>query len=161
MGSMTGLFIGAVAKRAGVSPPTIRYYEDIGLLAPPLRSSTGYRCYSDTAVQELRFVRKAKVLGFSLGEIGEILRLSRSGTTPCSHVLTLAHRRLVALEERIRQLQTFRDRLTAELAKWNGKRTPACRGLCQIIAQAEAGDTAEDMKVPLNRSRRGRTRAGR
>ena len=157
---MTGLFIGAVAKRAGVSPPTIRYYEDIGLLAPPRRSSTGYRCYSDTTVEELRFVRKAQALGFSLDEIGEILRLSRSGKTPCSHVLEVAHRHLVAVEERIRQLQTFRERLASELEKWDGKQTPTCRGLCQIIADAEAVDTAQDVKVHLNRSRRGHPRIG-
>ena len=96
---MTGLLIGAVARRAGVSPPTIRYYEDIGLLVPPLRSSSGYRRYSDTTVEELRFIRKAQALGFSLEEIGDILRLSRSGKTPCSHVLTVAHRHLAAVEE--------------------------------------------------------------
>lgn len=158
---MAGLFIGAVAKQAGVSPPTIRYYEDIGLLAPPLRSSTGYRRYSDTTVEELRFIRKAQALGFSLEGIGEILRLSRSGKTPCSHVLTVAHRHLTAVEERIRHLQVFRERLAAELAKWDGKETPTCRGLCQIIREAEAGDTAETVKVFLNRSRRGRARTGR
>lgn len=158
---MAGLFIGAVAKRAGVSPPTIRYYEDIGLLASPLRSSTGYRCYSDATVEELRFVRKAQSLGFSLDEIGEILRLSRSGKTPCSHVLTVAHRHLAAVEERIRHLQVFRERLGAELAKWDGKQTPTCRGLCQIIAEAEAGNTAENVKAHLDRSRRRRARTGR
>ena len=158
---MTGLLIGAVARRAGVSPPTIRYYENIGLLAPPLRSSSGYRRYSDTTVEELRFIRKAQALGFSLEEIGDILRLSRSGKTPCSHVLTVAHRHLAAVEERIRHLQVFRERLAAELAKWDGKETPTCRGLCQIIAEAEAGDTAEDVTVHLNRSRRGRARTGR
>jgi DNA-binding transcriptional MerR regulator len=158
---MTGLLIGAVAKLTGVSPPTIRYYEDIGLLAPPLRSPTGYRRYSDTTVEELRFVRKAQALGFSLDEIAEVLRLSRSGKTPCSHVLTVAHRHLTAIEERIRHLQTFRERLAAELAKWDGKETPTCRGLCQIIAEAEADDTPEDVKIHLNRSRRGRQRAGR
>ena len=87
------------------------------------------------------------------------MRLSRSGKTPCSHVLTIAHRHLAAVEERIRHLQTFRERLAAELAKWDGKETPTCRGLCQIIAEAQAGNTAEDVNAHLNRSRRGRTRA--
>ena len=158
---MSGLLIGAVAKRAGVSPPTIRYYEEIGLLAPPLRSSTGYRRYSDTTVDELLFIRKAQALGFSLDEIGDILRLSRSGKTPCSHVLTVAHRHLAVVEERIRHLQTFRERLAAELAKWDGNQTPTCRGLCQIIAEAEASHTAEDAKRHLNRSHRERPRTRR
>lgn len=156
---MAGLLIGAVAKRAGVSPPTIRYYEDIGLLVPPVRSPAGYRCYSEATVEELRFVRKAQALGFSLDEIGEILRLSRSGTTPCSHVLAFARRHLAAVEERIRHLHVFRELLAAELGKWDGTQTPTCRGLCQIIAEAEAVDAAEDMKV-LSQSRRGRQGIG-
>ena len=155
---MAGLLIGEVARQAGVSSPTIRYYEDIGLLRPPVRSSTGYRRYSDTTVDELRFIRKAQGLGFSLDEIGEILRLSQSGKTPCSHVLSLTHRHLAAVEERIRQLQRFRDRLATELAKWDGKQTPTCRGLCQIIADADQDDTAEG-DLHLNPRRRARRKA--
>lgn len=152
---MAGLLIGEVARRASVSPPTIRYYEDLGLLRPPVRSSSGYRRYSDTTVDELRFIRKAQGLGFSLDEIGEILRLSQSGKTPCSHVLSLAHRHLAAVEERIRQLQKFRDRLATELAKWDGKQAPTCRGLCQIIAEADQDDTPE-VNLHLNPPRRAR-----
>lgn len=158
---MNGLFIGAVAKRAGVSPSTIRYYEGIGLLAPPMRSSTGYRCYSNATVEELRFVRKAQALGFSLDDIGEILRMSRSGKTPCSHVLEVARRHLAAVDERIRHLRRLRARLSAELAKWDGKQTPPSRGLCQIIVEADAGDTAGTREEHLVPTRPARTRAGR
>jgi DNA-binding transcriptional MerR regulator len=152
MARMSGLLIGEVAKRAGVTAPTVRYYEEIGLLPVPSRSSTGYRRYSEHTVEELRFIRKAQVLGFSLDEIGEILRLSRSGKTPCSHVLSLAHQHLAAVEERIRQLQQFRDHLAAEVAKWNDKTTPTCRGLCQIIAAADTAVSA-DLDLHLNSSR--------
>lgn len=134
---MAGLLIGDVAQRAGVASPTIRYYEEIGLLLAPPRSSAGYRRYSETTIEELRFIRKAQALGFSLHEIDKILRLSRSGKTPCSHVLSVAHEHLTAVDERIRQLQRFRHQLAGELAKWDGKETPTCRGLCQIIAGAE------------------------
>ena len=158
---MAGLLIGEVASRAGVSPPTIRYYEDIGLLPRPLRSSAGYRRYPDSTVDELQFVCKAQALGFSLDEISEILRLSRSGQTPCSHVLTLAHRHLAAVEEQVRRLQQFRERLAAELTKWDGQQTPTCRGLCQIIAEAETADMVEDVSLHRNPARRGRLRAGR
>src|SRR5918996_3065646 len=116
MAKMSGLLIGEVAQRAGVSAPTVRYYEEIGLLPPARRSTAGYRRYSEDTVEELRFIRKAQALGFSLDEIAEILRLSRSGKTPCSHVLSLAHQHLAAVEERIRQLQQFKDHLAAELA---------------------------------------------
>lgn len=138
---MAGLLIGDVAERTGLSAPTIRYYESIGLLAPAPRSATGYRRYSETTVEELRFIRKAQSLGFSLEEIGEILTLSRAGDTPCSHVLDLSRRHLSAVEERIQQLARFRDQLAAELAKWDGKREPTCRGLCQIISSAEEPET--------------------
>lgn len=134
---MAGLLIGDVAERSGLSPPTIRYYESIGLLAPPPRSATGYRRYTETTVEELRFIKKAQSLGFSLEEIGEILKLSRAGDTQCSHVLDLSRRHLTAVEQRIWQLTRFRDQLAGELAKWDGKQAPTCRGLCQIIASAE------------------------
>lgn len=134
---MAGLLIGDVAERTGLTVPTIRYYESIGLLKPAPRSATGYRRYSDVAVEELRFIKKAQSLGFSLEEIGEILTLSRAGDTPCSHVLDLSRRHLRAVEERIQQLTRFRDQLASELSKWDGKAEPTCRGLCQIISSAE------------------------
>lgn len=134
---MAGLRIGDVAARAGLSTPTIRYYESVGLLAPAPRSATGYRHYSETTVEELRFIKKAQALGFSLEEIGEILKLSRAGTTPCAHVLDLARRHLRAVDDRIRQLARFRDMLSGEISKWDGNQEPTCQGLCQIIAGAE------------------------
>jgi MerR family transcriptional regulator, copper efflux regulator len=160
---MQGLLIGDVAERTGLTAPTIRYYESIGLLAPAPRSATGYRRYSETTVEELRFIRKAQALGFSLEEIGEILKLSRAGDTPCSHVLDLSRRHLTAVEERIRQLSRFRDQLAAELAKWDGKKEPTCRGLCQIISGAEgpAMDVASlDLHAhgaPISARRKSRT----
>lgn len=134
---MAGLLIGDVAEQTGLSAPTIRYYESIGLIAAPARSTTGYRRYTDTTVEELRFIKKAQALGFSLEEIGEILKLSRAGDTPCAHVLDLSRRHLAALDQRIQQLIRFRDQLAGEVAKWDGEQEPTCRGLCQIIARAE------------------------
>lgn len=134
---MTGLLIGDVADRTGLTAPTIRYYESIGLLPRPSRSPTGYRRYSEATVEELRFIKKAQALGFSLEEIGEILQLSRAGRTPCSHVLDLAHRHLRAVDDRIQQLTRFRDQLATEIGRWDGQRQPTCQGLCQIIAGAE------------------------
>lgn len=139
---MAGLLIGDVAKQAGVSAATIRYYEEVGLLTRAARSSAGYRRYTDRTIEELRFIRKAQALSFSLDEIGEILKLSRAGQTPCSHVLDLARRHVAAIDERIRQLTRFRDQLSGEVAKWVGRRQPTCQGLCQIIAGAGDETTA-------------------
>ena len=147
--------ISEAGKRAGVSPPTIRYYEEIGLLPKPERSGAGYRRYTDATVEELRFIRKAQAIGFSLDEIGELLQLSRAGQRPCGHVLTLAHQHLAAVEERIRRLQKFRKQLAADVAKWDKQKTaPTCSGLCQWIAEATPEVSAENL--PVRRARKGR-----
>jgi DNA-binding transcriptional MerR regulator len=138
---MAGLLIGEVAERTGLTAPTIRYYESIGLVKAPVRSDAGYRRYSEASVEELGFIKKAQGLGFSLDEIAEILKLSRSGTAPCEHVLDLAERHLVAVDERIRQLTVFRQQLASEIGKWRGTRKPTCEGLCQIISSAKEPGT--------------------
>jgi DNA-binding transcriptional MerR regulator len=158
---MAGLLIGDVAERTGLSAPTIRYYESIGLLTPPPRSATGYRRYTETTVEELRFIKKAQGLGFSLDEIGEILKLSRAGDTPCAHVLDLARHHLRAVEERIEQLIRFRQQLAGELTKWDGEETPTCRGLCQIIVRAEEHDTTGQSEVHMRVRRTTPKRVGR
>jgi len=162
MGRMGGLLIGDVASRTGVPAPTIRYYEGIGLLPSPLRSGAGYRRYSDITIEELLFIRKAQALGFSLDEIAEILQLSRSGKAPCTHVLSLAHQHLAAVDERIRQLRAFRRRLAGDLATWDKRRAAVtCTGLCQFIAGAEPA-TPASVKLHLNpRTEPRRSRATR
>ena len=156
---MAELLIGDVAKRTGVSAPTIRYYEEIGLLPSPTRSGAGYRRYTETTIEEVQFIRKAQALGFSLDEISTILQLSRSGQAPCAHVLSLAHEHLAAVDERLRQLRAFRRRLAADLEKWEMQRTAVtCRGLCRFISDAEPA--SEPVNLHLEpRGQQRRTRA--
>lgn len=145
---MASLLIGEVAERAGLTAPTIRYYESIGLVKPPARSEAGYRRYTETTIEELRFIKKAQGLGFSLEEISEILKLSRAGRAPCSHVLDVARRHLSAVDERIEQLRRFRRQLAREIEKWDGAREPTCDGLCQIIASAP-DDRHEPIRIDV------------
>jgi DNA-binding transcriptional MerR regulator len=146
---MAGFLIGAVAKETGLSVPTIRYYESLGLLSAPPRSAAGYRRYGKEAFAELRFVKKAQTLGFSLDEIKEILTLSRAGTAPCTHVLALARHHLHAVDERIAQLSRLRRQLAGEIAKWDGVSEPTCDGLCRIIAEADVdADTDAGTDAP-------------
>lgn len=153
---MAGWLIGEVSKRSGVSAPTIRYYEERGLLAAAHRSASGYRRYTERTVEELRFIKKAQALGFSLEEVGEVLTLARSGKMPCSRVRSLGHQHLAAVDERIRQLREFRGQLAAELTKWDAQQTGAtCRGLCQFIA--DAPDAVLDAP-PSRQALSGRTR---
>lgn len=130
---MPPLHIGDVAELAGVTAPTVRYYESIGLLRKPPRSASGYRSYSREAIKDLEFIRKARALGFSLGEIGEIVQLTRSGKKPCSRVVDLARQRLADVDEQMRKLASFRNQLAAELVRWEEPSSPTCDGLCQMI----------------------------
>ncbi len=133
------MLIGDISKLLDITPATIRYYEEIGVLTPPHRSESGYRRYTDANLEELRFIKKGQGLGFSLEEIREILTISRAGEAPCSHVVELAERNLATAEERIRHLQAFRDRLEALIGKWKGKSPASCHsgGLCEIINSAD------------------------
>ena len=156
---MAGLLIGDLAERASVAPPTIRYYESIGLLKRPSRSNGGYRRYTEGAVQELQFIRKAQTLGFTLAEVAEILQLTRSGKAPCERVFVLARQHLASIDARIRQLHGFRDQLAAELAKWDGRAGTMRNGVCQIIATADIDpDTPLPVDLAQHRDERRRRR---
>lgn len=105
------LFIGKVAKQTGLNPRTIRYYETLGLLPAPLRSESRYRVYTPQTVELLRFIKKAKTLGFTLTEIREIIALRQRGDLPCPHVHTLLIDRVQTLARQIKDLTVLRDEL--------------------------------------------------
>jgi MerR family copper efflux transcriptional regulator len=114
--SSSPLTIGAVARRVGVAIDTIRYYEREGLLPEPQRRASGYRNYGEGAVAQLRFIRRAKQLGFTLEEIRELLALSADRQRGVKAVKKRAQQRLAAIEQRILELQRVRDGL-AELVE--------------------------------------------
>lgn len=151
---MPPLNIGDVALRAGVTAPTVRYYESIGLLRKALRSSAGYRRYSEATVRELDFIRKARALGFSLSEIGEIVQLTRAGRRPCSRVIDLAKGRLDDVDEQMRKLAAFRIQLASELSRWESPISGPCE-MCQMI---ETSDPVPDAVLPDRRLKSTRPR---
>ena len=116
MNSQPSLTIGAVAKRAGVPIDTIRYYEREGLLPEPLRRASGYRSYGEGTVAQLRFIRRAKTLGFTLEEIRHLLALSVDRQRGVKAVKQRAQRRLAEIDARIAELQRVRAGL-AELVE--------------------------------------------
>ncbi|MDI3260744.1 MAG: MerR family transcriptional regulator [Sinobacteraceae bacterium] len=106
---MSSLTIGQLARRAEVPIDTIRYYERNRLIAEPPRRPSGYRQYPEETLQRLRFIRRAKTLGFTLEEIAELLALS--GRRDVAAVKRGAQRKLEALEQRIAELTRIRDGL--------------------------------------------------
>ena len=113
------LRIGELAGRFGLSTKTLRYYEEIGLLPEPHRTAdSGYRLYSEEDAERLSFVLKAKRVGFSLEEIGEVLRLSRHGRA-CSYVRETLSRHIAEVDRQLEQLQSVRAELLAAQAGWD------------------------------------------
>ena len=103
--------IGQLADETGVTTKTIRYYEEIGLLPAPARRPSGYRSYAGADVDRLDFVAKAKALGLSLEEIGDILRASSPEAVNCAHVVDLLTGKRDELEHWIRDAESLRDAL--------------------------------------------------
>ena len=102
------LSIGKVARGSGVAIDTIRFYEREGLLPEPMRRASGYRTYDSSAVQRLRFIRRAKNLGFSLDEIRELLALSQDREHGVEAVKQRATARLADLDRRVREINRIR-----------------------------------------------------
>lgn len=109
----THLRIGELARRAGVNPRTIRFYEAIGLLPEPRRLPNGYRVYGARDLERLRFVRRAQALGLPLEAIRDILALHDAGSRPCCRIRELAGQRLAEIDRQISELQRLRSELAA------------------------------------------------
>jgi len=105
--------IGELGTAVGIDPPTIRYYESVGVLPEPGRTESGYRNYSQADVERLRFVSLARSLGVGLDDIRQILGLRDQGEAPCGYVRGVLDRQVDAVKERISQLED----LSAELEK--------------------------------------------
>src|SRR5213593_3585366 len=125
------LTIGKVARRVGIRPSTIRYYERRGILQPTVREANGYRTYSHDAVKLLLFVRRAQSLGITLKEIKPLLDLASQGLRPCAHVKHLTRNRLQQIDRQIRELQSLRKELRALLRRRVGR--PQANEVCPII----------------------------
>lgn len=108
---MKYLTIGQLAKQAEVNIDTIRYYERRGLLSPPQRKESGYRQYLDDAVVRIRFIKRAKALGFSLDEIADLLSLRLDPRTKCGDIKKRAQKKISEIEGKIQMLERMRQTL--------------------------------------------------
>ncbi len=141
--SSTSLLIGELAREAGVKTDTIRFYEREGLLAPPARTAAGYRVYDSSAVDRVRFIRRAQKLGFTLEQIRKVLSLRGNRPATCQCVLRMAEDSLAEVEVKLRDLHAFRDALAKNLADWrkSGTRTNRVAEFCALIESSQAEGT--------------------
>lgn len=130
--------IGEAARASGVSAKMIRYYESIGLIAPPARSAAGYRVYDERDVQTLRFVRRARDLGFPVEDIGKLLELWRDGARSSADVKHLAEHHISALETKIAALQSMQRTLERLACACHGDDRPDCPILDDLAAEPPA-----------------------
>ena len=106
------LTIGEVAKRSGIGLETVRFYERKGLIEEPPRTDSGYRQYPEDVVARLRFIRRAKELGFSLKEISELFSLRVDPDTTCADVKRRTDLKILDIEQKMSTLQTMKSALT-------------------------------------------------
>ena len=132
---MERLTIGQLAKQARVNRETVRYYERRRLLQRPSRSIAGYRVFSDDALKRLRFIRHAKMLGFSLEEIRALLALRINSINTCDRVRARTEVKIADIDRKIESLQQIR-RVLRELVKACSRRRRTDE--CPILDSLEA-----------------------
>ncbi|MBI3276832.1 MAG: MerR family transcriptional regulator [Chlamydiae bacterium] len=111
--------IGGASQAAGLSIDTLRYYEKIGLLEKAIRSSGGFRLYSQETIEKLRFIKKAQALGLTLGEIKEIMVCSEEGLKSCCDLVrTLFAKKIGEFDVKIKGLEKMKRRLEKKILNW-------------------------------------------
>ncbi|MEO6223664.1 MAG: heavy metal-responsive transcriptional regulator [Vicinamibacterales bacterium] len=118
---------GALSRQTGVSTDTLRHYERKGLLASPPRTSSGYRRYPQDAVVRVRLIQRALIIGFSLDELGRVLKERAAGGAPCRKVRGIVQERLTTLNQQLADLKHLKRDLHAILDEWDARleRTPS------------------------------------
>ncbi len=118
--------IGEAARASGVTPKMIRYYDEIGLIKPASRTGSNYRDYGDREINELRFVKRARNLGFSMAEITQLLSLWRDRDRSSRQVKAIASRHVEDLETRAAELKAMADMLRHLADHCAGDNRPDC-----------------------------------
>ncbi len=127
--------IGQAAERAGVSARMVRHYEGLGLLASVARTDSGYRQYTEADVHSLRFIRRARDLGFSMDEIAQLLGLWQDKARASSQVKQIAQKHIDNLAERIAAMQAMQRSLQTLVGCCHGDERPDCPILDDLAAE--------------------------
>jgi len=134
---MTLLSIGQLAKRTDVTVETIRFYEKRGLITPPQRSEAGYRKYAPETVKRIQFIQRAKELGFTLTDIGELLTLRQEPGSGCADIKLHATQKIDQIEQKMADLDRIRQALGRMILKCTGRGTLS---ECPILEELEFGE---------------------
>ena len=118
--------IGSIAKRSGLPAKTIRYYESIGLIPPALRSEGNYRTYTEHDLQTLKFVQRARGLGFSVKDVAKLLTLWQDRRRASAEVRRLAQEHVSEIDRKIEELKGMRRTLTNLIEQCHGDHRPDC-----------------------------------
>jgi DNA-binding transcriptional MerR regulator len=130
---LDGVSIGEAAKHSGVKAPTIRYYEQIGLLAAPPRTQGNRRSYGDANLRRLAFIRHARQLGFEIEAIRTLLTLQDNPSQPCATADSIAKVRLAEVEQRIRSLTALKAELELMVDGCSHGHVATCR-VIEVLA---------------------------
>ena len=134
------LKVSEIAKRGGVSPDAVRFYEKEGLLPPAPRTASGYRAYDDSTAGRIRFIKGAQAMGLKLAEIRELLDIQDRGACPCGHTRTIVERRIAELDAEIKRLSEVRDDLAAMAALDCAATTEGELWACEVEFVKKGGD---------------------
>jgi MerR family transcriptional regulator, copper efflux regulator len=150
------LRIGQVAARAGISADTVRHYERLGVIPRAVRTPAGYREYSESALERIRFVRNAVRFGFSLKQIGRFLSARESGRMPCREVRDSAARMAVEMDRQIDEMVAARTEIQQMLREWDQKldATPAGKPARLLETLTPRSPVVARRNLGLNRRRR-------
>lgn len=135
--------IGQASRVADLPVKTVRYYADIGLVAPAGRSEAGYRLYEADDVARLVFVRRARAFGFSLDDCRELLGLYQDQTRASGDVKRIAQRHLQSIDNRLAELEALRAELARVVAACAGDDRPNCPILATMAPQTIASQPAD------------------
>lgn len=144
-----GYTIGKAAQQSGVKVPTIRFYEQIGLIREPGRTENQRREYSGDDVRRLTFIRHARDLGFEINDIRELLAMTETPNASCHEADSIARRHLEVIEDRIERLSALRNELRRMVDECDHGRVCECRVLQVLDDHSQCGHDHDHPVVTL------------
>lgn len=128
------LLIKELAQKLDITPKTIRFYEDEGVIPKAKRADNNYRYYTEDDYKRLKFIKKARALGMSIEEIKKIFEIREKGNMPCCTVVSMLERHLIETEKKIQELTEFKNNLSNTIDKFKNNMNVGEKGeVCGLI----------------------------